>query len=225
MNNNFLKPWDFYDKFYKCIDELKNQDNIFIWLSWWTSLNNFYDWLIRLFENLDKKINEKIVFFLLDERFVPLEDDESNYKSIYNIFFSKLFKKNILTSKQVIKFDISSGDNIDNYSNKIKKIDIALFWVWDDWHIASLFPNHKLLLNEEKKYLEIYDSPKNPPHRISISKNMISSIIYSFVFFMWEKKKSALINFYNPEINYISSPVNLIKKNKNYFLVSDIREI
>jgi 6-phosphogluconolactonase len=56
--------------------------------------------------------------------------------------------------------------------------------VGEDGHIASLFPHHELLSNETKGFLEIFDSPKLPPHRITVSKNMIFDIKVSFVFFI-----------------------------------------
>lgn len=217
-----IKINDFSINFIEAIKSLNTKEKIFIWLSWGTSINSFYEGLINVFEVLDKNICKKIFFCLLDERFVSINHEDSNYKSIYNLFFSKLLDKKLINSNQIIKFDIDNNDTVKNYSQKIPKIDIALFWVWPDWHIASLFPNHKLLLSEENNYIEIFDSPKPPTHRITISKNMINNINYSFVFFMWEKKKDAFNAFLNENLNYLDLPVKLVKNSKNYFIITDI---
>ncbi len=216
------KENDFIINFIESIKSLEKKEKIVIWLSWWTSLNSFYDWLVNVFEILTKELISKIVFCFLDERFVPINHDDSNYKSNFTLFFSRLLEKKLINSDQIIKFDIEKNDSISNYSQKIKKIDIALFWVWPDWHIASLFPQHTLLSNEENNYIEIFDSPKPPNHRITISKNMINNIDYSFVFFMWETKRNALNAFLNENISYKYFPVKLVKNSKNYFLVSDL---
>jgi 6-phosphogluconolactonase len=72
--------------------------------------------------------------------------------------------------------------------------------VGEDGHIASLFPQHELLSDETKGFLEILDSPKLPPHRITVSKNMILEIKVVFVFFIGDKKKKALEGFLDDRV-------------------------
>nr|MDD3720552.1 6-phosphogluconolactonase [Candidatus Gracilibacteria bacterium] len=210
------------NKIIECINNLYSKEKIFIGLSGGSSLDKIYDNLINSFEKIEKEILEKLFFCFLDERIVPIDNDDSNYKSVYKKFFSKLLEKNLIQKNQIINFDIQKNETIKSYSNRIPKIDIALFGVGEDGHIASLFPNHKLLLNEENNYLEILDSPKAPSHRISISKNMINNINYSFIFFIGEKKKVALEKFLDKKIDYHKLPAKLIKNSKNYFLVTDL---
>lgn len=60
--------------------------------------------------------------------------------------------------------------------------DLALFGIGEDGHIASLFPNHKQL-NSKKYIINIDNSPKPPPKRLSISIKAVNQIkqIYFFV--------------------------------------------
>jgi 6-phosphogluconolactonase len=60
--------------------------------------------------------------------------------------------------------------------------------------------------------LEIFDSPKLPPHRITVSKNMIYDIKVVFVFFIGEKKKKALEDFLDEKVGVEELPVKILKE-------------
>ncbi len=109
----------------------------------------------------------------------------------------------------------------NTYSQLIPQIDIALFGVGPDGHIASLFPHHPLLHSLEHGYLEITDSPKLPAHRITVSPMMIRSIPYVFVAFMQWKEK-VFEQFRNPGISWEACPVKILLQCENLATMSDI---
>lgn len=226
MKKHIIKEEKILQKAFKkellfCINKLKVNNRIVIWLSGWNSLNIFYSIFEEIFINIEKDIRNKIFFCLLDERLIPFDNDDSNTKKIKNDFLDNLIIKDLIKKENILLPNLKSKYVWKNYFNKVKKIDIWLFGVWEDWHIASLFPNHILLNNNKKTYLEINNSPKPPLNRITISKKVIKDIDYSFVFFMWENKKEALKWFLSKK-SFTEFPVKLLLESSNIILISNI---
>jgi len=212
----------FFNEFLISLNIFKNNEIIMIWLSGWSSVLSFYEYIFNNYLEIAEDIRYKIKYCFLDERIVSLNDNDSNYKALKEAFLDNLIQKNLLKEENIIKIDINSKNIAKNYNNKVKSIDIWLFWVWPDGHTCSLFPNHELLNNEEWGYLEINNSPKPPKNRITVSKNFIKNIKYAFIFFIWEWKKEAYLGFLNKDLNYKQTPTKLILACENSFVVSDI---
>ncbi len=217
-DENLLKN-DFLIDFLKSLEEIKNNERIVIWLSWGNSLKIFYQELKNNFWKINETLRNKIYFCFLDERVVGFEDDDSNYKLCKNLFLDELVTKWLIKQEQILLPDFSLKDYEIDYFNKVKKINIWLFWVGEDWHTCSLFPNHKLLEDNTYSYLKISDSPKPPKHRITISKSMLKDIKYAFIFFIWESKQEALNNFLDENISYKNCPAKLILNCENVNLI------
>ena len=220
LHSEWQSKKDFLLYFLKSLEEQKNNEKIVIWLSGWNSLKIFYGELKDNFWKIDKTLRNKIYFCFLDERVVDFESDDSNYKLCKNLFLDELVTKWLIKQEQILLPDFSLKDYEIDYFNKVQKIDIWLFWVGEDWHTCSLFPNHKLLDDDTYSYLKIWDSPKPPKNRITISKSMLEDIKYAFVFFIWESKQEALNNFLDENISYKKCPAKLILNCENVSLVS-----
>lgn len=211
-----------FQSFADSLKVLKHNDQIMIGLSWWSSINDFYQTLKDKFYTIQQDIRKKMFFCLLDERLVSYDDPDSNIKMLREQILDEIVNKWFIKENQIILPDLNSNNIWYEYFEKIKKIDIGLFGVGQDWHTCSLFPWHNSLKEESIVYIQIYDSPKPPPNRITITKNVFNDIKYWYVFFMWTTKKSALENFLNPQIDYIECPAKLIQKCENKILISDI---
>ena len=74
---------DLFDFFLEALEELKDREQIYIGLSGGRSFNEFYE---KLVEYKDKiKLWSKIKFCFVDERIVPLDSDDSNYKLVNSL--------------------------------------------------------------------------------------------------------------------------------------------
>ena len=199
---------DLFDFFLEALEELKDREQIYIGLSGGRSFNEFYE---KLVEYKDKiKLWSKIKFCFVDERIVPLDSDDSNYKLVNSLLFEELVTSDLITSNQIITINNECQNIASDYSSKVPRIDIAFFGSGEDGHIASLFPKHNLLVSKEEIFLEIHDSPKPPLSRITLSPSMIYSIEFSCIVFKGESKQEAFDKFINPSIEYVQCPAKLI---------------
>ncbi|KAL1565498.1 6-phosphogluconolactonase [Salvia divinorum] len=128
--------------------------------------------------------------FWVDERVVPKDHPDSNYLLAYNEFLSKV---PIPTGNvYAINDALSAEGAADDYETCLKhlvktktidqsestgfpKFDLMLMGMGPDGHIASLFPGHPLVHENEKWVSFITDSPKPPPERISFTLPVINS--------------------------------------------------
>ena len=224
----------FWKAFLEALEDTSRwQDDIYVWLSGGSSFDIFYATIRESYSEISPDIRPKIRFCLLDERIVVGDHRDSNMRQIREKFLTALIDSGWLSEHQIIwlssliatheesvpwetrKKQIlpSSGwqkwDRAHEYSSRVPRIDIGLFGVGPDGHIASLFPHHPLLDSLEDGYLEITDSPKPPSHRITVSPEVIRAMKYVFIAFMkW--KEDALANFCDESVSIGECPAKLI---------------
>ena len=143
-------------------------------------------------EGLDPKWDSWHVF-LADERCVPLEDDDSNLKSIVTHFLDKVGipKSQIygidaeLTNKLETVSSLEEKETItaaiaSNYEKVLRgvlrqgSLDLAVLGFGPDGHTCSLFPGHPLLQEFDSFVASIVDSPKPPPYRITLTLGFLN---------------------------------------------------
>ncbi|ETB56143.1 glucose-6-phosphate dehydrogenase [Plasmodium yoelii 17X] len=95
----------------------------------------------------DIKIDKnKLIFFIIDERYKNDDHKFSNYNNIKFLFDELNINKETQLYKPDTKKDLVScirdyNEQIKSMLEKYKKIDIAILGMGSDFHIASLFPN------------------------------------------------------------------------------------
>ncbi len=73
-------------------------------------------------------------------------------------------------------------------------LDVALLGMGPDGHIASLFPGHELLDTASKaSVLVLFDSPKPPAQRITLSLRFLKKTRHSFLVALGEAKREPLM--------------------------------
>ncbi|KAI4363695.1 hypothetical protein MLD38_019882 [Melastoma candidum] len=131
--------------------------------------------------------------FWLDERVVPKGHPDSNYKLAFDGFLSyvPIPVENVYAINDALPAEGAAED----YENCVRQLvtkkvvplstitgfpafDLMLLGMGPDGHVASLFPGHPLLNENERWVTYIKDSPKPPPERITFTFPVINSSKY-----------------------------------------------
>ncbi|CAO2200458.1 unnamed protein product [Urochloa humidicola] len=131
--------------------------------------------------------------FWVDERAVPKEHADSNYKLASDEFLSKV----PIPADQIYAINdaLSAEGAAEDYGARLKqlvkdgvigmsavtgfpKFDLMLMGMGPDGHVASLFPGHPVVHENQKWVTFVKDSPKPPPERITFTLPVINSSAY-----------------------------------------------
>lgn len=115
---------------------------------------------------------DKVHWYLGDERCLPQDDVERNDVMLEKYFWSKLSNAHV----HVIPAELGADKAAEAYRQEISAVgnfDIAFLGMGGDGHTASLFPDNEAL-NDQRSVVPVYDSPKPPIERVSLSRSTLS---------------------------------------------------
>ncbi|KAL3315350.1 hypothetical protein Ciccas_006015 [Cichlidogyrus casuarinus] len=157
-------------------------------------------------------------FFFCDERYVPLDHPDSTY----NAYKSSLFQKISIPDSNVhlIRPELPLNDAASDYqrdiinhfnSSSLPRFDLLFLGIGPDGHTCSLFPNHKLLFEENLLIAPIQDSPKPPPERVTMTLPVICNSRNIVFIVTGEGKADILKKLLKDNLTGVEYPCNLIQ--------------
>lgn len=157
----------------------------------------------------------KVYVFWGDERWVPLDNDQSNAKLADRTLLSKV------PIPQDHIFYMWTGDKspeeyAKEYENKVREhlgeslqFDLVLLGMGPDGHTASLFPN-QAVVNEKEKLVNAYYLAPQSMYRITLTAPLINKARHIIVMLYGENKANALYEVLEGKRNYNQYPSQLL---------------
>jgi 6-phosphogluconolactonase len=151
----------------------------------------------------------RVHFFWADERCVPPDDAESNFRLANELLFAPLK----ITGAQIhrIRGEDSPEAAAKAASAEISKIapvnetgqpvlDLIFLGMGGDGHVASLFPNASAdIVSCAMPFLAVENSPKPPPNRVTLSYAVIAAARQVWVLVSGTGKEAALRESLEPD--------------------------
>ncbi len=234
MKNQSIKIFPTVEKLAGSFAELLQQnvdmtdDNDFysIALSGGSTPNKIFRFLS---ENFEDKINwAKIKIFFGDERCVPPDNEESNYRMANESLLKNISipKENIFRIKgennpvkEAARYEEVLKSNLPSL-NGIPQFDLVLLGLGEDGHTASIFPN-QLNLFYSARLCEVAVHPQTKQKRITLTGKIINNAKHVLFLATGKNKASVLskiIDVNNSKSAFPASLVNPKNGNLTWFL-------
>lgn len=172
----------------------------------------------------------RLKFFIVDERLVPHDHADSNYKLLNELFFIPAAAGGLISSDQVHPFFPLSDRTdwgVSEYRKTLAanggKFNIVVLGVGEDAHVAALFPQHHSLSNPSPDFITMSDSPKPPPGRMSASRALIENADVAFGLFVGEGKRDALKRFRDLQCSIQDCPAKILDSLPLAYVVTDLQ--
>ncbi len=148
-----------------------------------------------------------IELFLTDERCTKPTSKKSNYYLIKKY----LLDTKVIKATKIHRIEAEKKNKfllMKKYSNSLpKSIDILFLSLAPDGHIASIFPNSNIML-ENEKLISITERKHNGFYRISISPAVVKCARLIFIFVRGKERGKLLANYAKKNDNLM--PFNMI---------------
>ncbi len=144
----------------------------------------------------------RVHFFWADERCVPPDDRESNFRLADKLLFAPLK----ISESQIhrIRGELPPGAAAAQATSEISEItprnksgqpvlDLIFLGMGEDGHVASLFPSEIEAVNSDNAvYRAVKNSPKPPPNRVTLGYAAIAAARQVWVLVSGAGKEAAL---------------------------------
>ncbi|MGH7449944.1 MAG: 6-phosphogluconolactonase [bacterium] len=138
-------------------------------------------------------------FFWGDERYVPSNDPDSNYRMVRESLFDHvpILAENVHRLPTEFIQPETAAQNYEKtlrnfWPASLPRFDLFQLGLGPDGHIVSLFPHSPLLQEENRLVAVVTDSPKPPPTRLTLTLPVINHAAQIHFFVTGAEKAEAL---------------------------------
>jgi 6-phosphogluconolactonase len=208
-------------------EELLRQKEYILWaLPGGRSVTGIFDVLARQ-DDFDWS---RIHFYVADERLVPVDDENSNFRIIKERLLDPLLTGRKINKTNIHAFKYNPGapdSGLGAYKKELVRMgrhfDIILLSSGGDGHIAGLFPGHGTVYDDSKYFIRTLDSPKPPTKRMSSSRRLVAASDTVVLLFYGSEKRKAFRNFLDQDQTVAGCPARIALEAKNTFVLTDQR--
>lgn len=172
---------------------------------------------------------QRVHFFIIDERLVPIEHPDSNYKLLQDNFIEPLARTGRISPGNAHPFimDISVADRgAKRYEEVLAeygfRYDLILLSSGEDGHVGALYPNHHSIMDNHHGFIVMHDSPKPPPDRMTSSLSLMQTADTALILFVGEAKREAYIKFNDAQCPVAACPAKFVLALKDTTVFTDL---
>ena len=153
----------------------------------------------------------RVTLLFVDERALPPTDPESNYALVREALLAPLGAR----APQVRRMRGEAADveaAAREYEAELEMpLDLAVLGVGEDGHVASLFPGSALLAERARRVAAVFDSPKPPPHRLTLTPRALAEARAALVLAAGAGKRAAVTAALAPAGEVARCPARLLR--------------
>lgn len=168
---------------------------------------------------------QRVEFYFGDERSVPPDHADSNYRMAQESLFTPLHIREGAVHR--IRGELEPDDAVDHYLRALKKVpqknrlprfDLVLLGMGEDGHVASLFPGSTLLQEREKAFGANYVE-KLECWRLSLTLPVLNNASHILLLVRGSKKADIVRHVLHGGCGATPLPIELLeRKNLEWFL-------
>ncbi len=147
----------------------------------------------RLYELLGESLPEEVTWVLVDERYVPMSDPQSNAAMIERTLFARGVPSRWLRFNTELDDPAESARQFEQQwkTLEIGDLDLVLLGCGDDGHTASLFPGTPVLDVQDRVASEVF-VPRLDQWRVTITLPVIRAASVRMVLAAGESKSPVI---------------------------------
>jgi 6-phosphogluconolactonase len=150
----------------------------------------------------------RITLYWGDERAVPPDSDDSNYRLAEDLLLRPLASRAPAAVRMQGEMPDLQHAAREYAAALPPALDLLILGVGDDGHVCSLFPGHRALMDESARVLVIEDSPKPPARRLTLSLNYVLRSKQIWIVAPGERKRTLLQRAIKR--SEVTTPVDLV---------------
>jgi len=172
---------------------------------------------------------QRVHFFIIDERLVPIDHPDSNYKLLQDHFIDPLARAGRIASGNAHPF-ILDASSMDRGAKRYEEVlsehgfryDIILLSSGEDGHVGALYPHHHSIMDKHHGFIVMDDSPKPPPERMTSSLSLMQTADTALILFVGEAKRGAYTKFNDAQCPVAACPAKLVLALKDTTVFTDL---
>lgn len=173
---------------------------------------------------------ERVHFFLVDERLVPIDHQDSNFLLVKANIIDGLVSDGMLPEANMhpFVFDPEAKDKgIRAYEIELRKYsgryDAMILSSGEDGHVGALYPQHSSIRSNAEYFITMDDSPKPPKDRMTSSRKLLLRGGTAVLVFLGHSKKEALQRFLDIRESFFTCPIKLVQDIRDSYVVTNIK--